>query len=152
MSNPNPKVEHLKPHQFKEGNTLSPGGKPKIRDDIITNKALELLQKPHPKHPDKTRLEVLAERWINRATRGDGFTELIDRIDGPIIAKTEATVNVNAEPTADAELDGWAKERAAILAAEEAARASQPSGLCGPDRQEQLEVDPPPEPAKRKTT
>lgn len=142
-----PNLENLKP--FQKGNPGGPGRPPKIRDDIITRKALELLQQPHPKCPEKTRLDVLAERWINRATRGDGFTELIERIDGKLPEKTEATVNVNPDQTAtDAELDGWATQRARALADKEATSKAKPSGLCSTDEQGEVAVDTPSGPAE----
>ncbi len=145
-----PKTEHLEATKWVKGQpSPNPAGRPpKVRDDIIARKALELLQEPHPKYPEKTRLVVLAERWINRATRGDGFTELIDRIDGPIIAKTEAIVNVNPDAATDEELDGWAKQRARAIADKEAASQAEPSGLCSANEQGPVAVDPPSGPAE----
>ena len=132
-------IENLKP--FKKGNPGGPGRPPKVRDDIITKKALELLLKPHPTHKGKTRLEVLAEKWIERGETGEGFSEILDRVDGKLPEKTEATVNVTSDPTDDPELDGWAEQRVRAKQAKEADSPAQPGGLRSPDEQGEMAVD-----------
>lgn len=96
--------------QFQPGN---PGGPGRPRFNSISAAAKRILAKPHPKNPDKTRAEVIAERWVARAE--DDIKDL-----NPLLDRTEGKV-APVEIEADIDLKAVAREMQRIDGAEPAA-------------------------------
>lgn len=86
MPFPNPST------QWKPGQTGNPHGRP--RKGIVTDAAEDFLMQPHPKHEGKTRAEVIAIKWLERAENDpDERDKLLDRVEGKQADRLEAEVN-----------------------------------------------------------
>ena len=72
-------ADHLRPHQWKKGQSGNPGGRPK--GESITATLRRLLEQ---EHNGRTIQEILAEKVIKEAISGkyNFAKELLDRIDG----------------------------------------------------------------------
>ncbi len=88
MANPNPKTDHLKPNQWKPGQSGNPGGMPKG-----ANPWPAVLRKLAA-NPDEHGVGELANQFANllvdMAVSGDGqkawpaMQHLLDRLQGPV--------------------------------------------------------------------
>jgi hypothetical protein len=67
-------------------------GRPK--KGLITDIAVRLLEQPHPDYPEKTRAQVIAERWLKRAEDGDDFGHLLDRVEGKVATEVDLTTQI----------------------------------------------------------
>ena len=76
-----------------------------------------MLRELHPKGKGLTRGEVLAQKWIGRATRDEKPLEnLLDRTEGKVTQVVESTsTNIEIDAT-DTELDGWIRSQGYVKA------------------------------------
>lgn len=82
------KVEHLKPHQWKPGQSGNPSGRPKGAVSLTAKlrQALEVEIKP-----GLTTADLLVKVAIKAASKGDYkfWKEILDRIDGKVPDKIQ---------------------------------------------------------------
>ena len=83
--------------QFKSGEEWTGNALGRPRKGLITDIAVRKLMEPHPKQPEKSRAEVIAEKWLDRAEDGEDFSELLTRVEGKPTDKLE--IDDKREPT-----------------------------------------------------
>jgi hypothetical protein len=74
----------LLPHRIKPGTTLNPGGRSK--KTRLSEAVASTLEELHPKHPDFTRAEVIADKLLTRAENDSTELERVLRITEPELA------------------------------------------------------------------
>ena len=82
-------TEHLKPTQFRKGQSGNPSGRPK---SLIGKALLKRL-----KENNQEQLRAVVEGILGAATKGDAkaFSAIFDRIDGRPTQPIEADINMN---------------------------------------------------------
>ena len=81
-------ADHLAPYQFKPGHSGNPNGRKKGSITFVSELRKALQEKPNGQ--GKTRMRLILDAMIAKAQEGDiqHCRELIDRIDGKLIATT----------------------------------------------------------------
>ncbi len=86
QKNSKKKMDHLKPYNFKPGQSGNPKGRPKGK--TMSEALREALMKPEV-------LDSILVAWINKAERGDmnAIKEMLDRTEGKVKERIDHTTN-----------------------------------------------------------